>query len=314
MSFGMTRPPSGSQPDRRDEQPESPHRYIDRSAADDRPDGAPGPADDDWIASLRDRDFIGSDPTQEQNRGPTWSSNDWVPSRSSDPEYAFDIHSTDYVAANSTGNDEWWRLLPREADNLDADASRSSVTETDDRGGAAPKLATPTAAVLESSRTRNGSRRKSVVIGAIAVLFLAVVVGLVGVIGRGTSDESNSRTESKEKTTATTAPGLTTTTIAPSAASSAPSGPQSPTSFIVRSTCRGRDCAVAVRNGPGKASYRSVGSLRTGEVVQIECSTHGELIEDSDTGRQSDIWYRQAATNNYVSALYVEGPRVPDCA
>jgi uncharacterized protein YraI len=75
----------------------------------------------------------------------------------------------------------------------------------------------------------------------------------------------------------------------------------------------GRDCSIVVRDGPGKANYQRVGALRAGQSVQIDCLTHGELVKDSDSGQQSDVWYRQAATMNYVSALYLVGPTVPDC-
>jgi hypothetical protein len=55
------------------------------------------------------------------------------------------------------------------------------------------------------------------------------------------------------------------------------------------------------------------GSLRAGEVVQVNCSTRGELVEDRDTGQRSDVWYRLAGTNGYTSSLYLTGPTVPDC-
>jgi hypothetical protein len=48
--------------------------------------------------------------------------------------------------------------------------------------------------------------------------------------------------------------------------------------------------------------------------VQVDCSTHGEPVQDTDLGQQSDVWYRQAGTNSYVSALYLDGPAVPSCA
>jgi hypothetical protein len=56
----------------------------------------------------------------------------------------------------------------------------------------------------------------------------------------------------------------------------------------------------------------AAGSLRNGDVVQVSCSTHGESVADRDTGQRSDVWYR-LDTGRYVSALYLEGPAVPDC-
>jgi hypothetical protein len=48
------------------------------------------------------------------------------------------------------------------------------------------------------------------------------------------------------------------------------------------------------------ADARNVGSLHTGQVVQIDCATRGQLVKDKDGGQQSDVWYRQAGTNRYV--------------
>jgi hypothetical protein len=56
-----------------------------------------------------------------------------------------------------------------------------------------------------------------------------------------------------------------------------------------------------------------VGYVDTGRVVQIDCSTHGEPVQDKNTGQQSDVWYRYTGSNKYSSALYLDGPPVPSC-
>jgi Bacterial SH3 domain len=188
-------------------------------------------------------------------------------------------------------------------------------TDTDDRTRAESRAATADAAFGDMPTVR--SRKRLMVVAAVVVLLVAAAAGgavaLIGHNGEAKSSSGVSTTAGSESSTITGSRAVAPTTIAPAAAPSAPPASTSThTSFTVHSTCGGRDCAVAVREKPS-TDARNVGSLRAGEVVQISCSTHGELIQDSDTGQRSDVWYRLAGTDGYSSAAYLEGPTVPDC-
>src|SRR5947207_5373356 len=137
--------------------------------------------------------------------------------------------------------------------------------DTDDWSSTAPETAAPTPAALGSGPTRKRSPRKAAAVAGIAVLLLVVVVGAVIVIGGSAGKNARSRVETSEQSTATTTRGTTTTTVP----TSVPNAPPSPASFTVHSTCHGRNCAVAVRDGPGKAAQKQVGSLPTGDVVKV---------------------------------------------
>jgi hypothetical protein len=153
------------------------------------------------------------------------------------------------------------------------------------------------------------SRKRVLVFAAVVVLLGIAAVGVVAAVGRDDGGKSTPRvaaTARSEASTSTAPRAEVTTTVA-----SAPA-PSAPISFTVHSSCGGRDCAVAVRERPSTAA-KTVRSLRSGEVVQITCSTHGDRIDDGDTGQQSDVWYRLAGTAGYSSALYLEGPTVQDC-
>src|SRR4029450_6539882 len=114
----------------------------------------------------------------------------------------------------------------------------------------------------------------------------------------------SARTPGSERAPLPPSRAVAPTTLAPTAAPSAPSAsPSPPVGFTVHSTCSGRDCAVTVREGPSTVS-KNVGSLSWGQGVQVNCSTHGESIEDTDTRQRSDVWYRLADTAGYVSAVY----------
>jgi hypothetical protein len=180
--------------------------------------------------------------------------------------------------------DDWWRAL---------------------HAGAAFRNATGPTAPLEEMPTPARSRRRVEIVAAMVVVLVVVAaVGAVALLrrsGGGTSAPSAA-------TTASTA--AITTTIAPASAASSPSATPGP--FTVRSACGGRDCPIAVRESPSRGA-KMTGSLRAGEVVQVNCSTRGELVEDRDTGQRSDVWYRLAGTNGYTSSLYLTGPTVPDC-
>jgi len=174
------------------------------------------------------------------------------------------------------------------------------VAEVNDK----PPEAPPTTS-RRMRRARRSRRRVVVVAAVVAVLVVFGAVAAVVLVRRDGGAESTSRAP----TTAKSERAAVTTTIAPAAAP--PSAVPAPGPFTVRSTCGGRACTVAVHEGSTTAAAKA-GALRNGEVVQVSCSTHGESIEDRDTGQRSDVWYR-LDTGGYVSGLYVEGPTVPDC-
>jgi hypothetical protein len=151
-------------------------------------------------------------------------------------------------------------------------------------------------------------RKRFLVFAGVVVLLGAAAVGVVAAVGRNDGGKSSPRVAPpvrSQASTSTTSRAEATTTIAPAPA------PSAPISFTVHSSCGGRDCEVAARERPSTAA-KTVGSLRSGEVVQISCSTHGDRINDRHTGQQSDVWYR-LATGGYSSALYLQGPTLQDC-
>src|SRR5438067_1194432 len=102
--LGMTRGShSGSEPDRRGERPESTDRAVDGAET----TGEPG----DWIASVRDVDFTGNGSKRGRGSRMPSQGDDWVRSRSSDPDNV-DIHWTENVESDLSERDEWWRMLP----------------------------------------------------------------------------------------------------------------------------------------------------------------------------------------------------------
>jgi hypothetical protein len=148
-----------------------------------------------------------------------------------------------------------------------------------------------------------------VVIAVVVVLLVvAAAAGAVALVGR----DDGTQSRSSVSTTARSDSSRTTASTAPVTTMIAPTTPASAASFTVHATCSGGDCAVAVRDAP-TATGKSVRSLRANEVVQISCSTHGQSIQDPETGQRSDVWYRLAGTDGYSSAVYLEGPTVPDC-
>jgi hypothetical protein len=196
-------------------------------------------------------------------------------------------------ASPDRSEDEWF---------LSRGDSSASGTDPEDRALTFSGGATPTAAAFDGMPTAKRSRTRVAVVAAVVVLLLvAAGVGAVAVVGRNGGAESSSGVSR----TATSR----SSTIAPTA--TPPIASPTPGSFTVRSTCGGRACTVAVHEGP-KTVAANGGSLRNGEVVQVSCSTHGESVADRDTGQRSDVWYR-LDTGRYVSALYLEGPAVPDC-
>jgi len=163
-----------------------------------------------------------------------------------------------------------------------------------------------TDAFVEAPPARRSPKRV-LIFAAVVVLLGIAAVGVVAAIGRDNGAKSSPRVAPaarSEVATSTAPPAEVTTTIA------AAPPPSEPIAFTVR--CGGGDCAVAVRERPSTAA-KTVRSLRSGDVVQISCSTHGDRIDDRDIGQESDVWYRLAGIDGYSSALYLQGPTVQDC-
>jgi hypothetical protein len=193
----------------------------------------------------------------------------------------------------------------------------SLPADTDGRTRAASGVATAVAQAFADMWTAGPSRKRVASVAAVVVLLVVVaVIGVLALIGRndGADSSSSVATTAESKSSITTTSGsAAATTISPPATPSPPSAlPSTPVPFTVLSTCGGRDCTVAVREGPNTAA-KMVRSVRSGEVVQINCSVHGESIEDPNIGQRSDMWYRLADTSGYSSAVYLEGGTVPDC-
>jgi hypothetical protein len=189
--------------------------------------------------------------------------------------------------------------------------------DTDGRTRAASGAATAAAPALGGMWTAGRSRKRVASVAAVVVLLVVVaVIGVLALMGRndGADSSSSVATTARSKSSTTTTSGSTAaTTVTSPATPSPPSAlPSTPVPFTVLSTCGGRDCTVAVREGPNTAA-KMVRSVRSGEVVPINCSVHGESIQDPDTGQRSDMWYRLADTSGYSSAVYLEGRTVPDC-
>lgn len=117
-------------------------------------------------------------------------------------------------------------------------------------------------------------------IAALLVLLVGAAVAIVGRDGGGTKSSSSRKTD-------TASPGAVTTALTPTTApptSATPTAPSGPASFTAQSTCGSRACSVlAVRDMPATKGGKTVGSLNTVDVVQVSCSTHGEMIRDKDT-------------------------------
>jgi hypothetical protein len=224
-----------------------------------------------------------------------------------------DVRSDSARATNSTAADPpadvGDRIVAFEKAAFGVDNSPAFRTDAGDRAHAVSGVAPATAEAFGEMPPAGRSRKRVLVFAAIVVLLAVAAVGVVAGVGRNGGAKSSPRvapTARSEASTSTTSRAEVTTTIAPAPA------PSAPISFTVHSSCGGRDCEVAVRERPSTAA-EAVGSLRSGEAVQIACSTHGDRIDDRDTGQQSDVWYRLAGTGGYSSALYLEGPTVQDC-
>ena len=231
-----------------------------------------------------------------------------------------DVSSDPATLAGSSGaagsNPDADRIAAFEKAAFGSDNPEALRTRPRDRTDSDSGVATATAAVRGEMPRAGQPRTRVLVVAAVVVLLIgSAAAEVAAAIGRdgGAKSSSTLPVVTGEASTSTPSRAQVTTTIAPTVATGAPSTARStPTSFTVRASCGGRDCVVAVREGPSTGA-RQVASLRAGQTIQINCSTHGDLIDDSDTGRRSDVWYRSADTNGYSSALYLDGPTVPEC-
>jgi hypothetical protein len=296
---------SGDEPDRRHWGPD----WVGDNTQSPRPD--PRPPDtrverDDplaWIASLPD--FEG-DAESRRERQAKRSGDEWLHLPDASPQTELEGHGNGDPASRATG--DWVPVFsdgaPAVTGTIAALLVDSEGLDTDPHGGAARGGASG-----RDRASRPASRRRLLIVAAVIALIVTGAGGFVALSGRSGSKSG--------PTAATSAPSITTgvtSTVASTAGSTTPTPvPRpAPSSFTVRSTCGPGACTVTVRGGPGRTS-KPVGSLRAGQGVEIECSTHGEPVQETDLGEQSDIWYRQAGTSNYVSALYLDGPAVPSC-
>jgi hypothetical protein len=224
-----------------------------------------------------------------------------------------DVRTDSARATNSTTADspadasDWIAAFEKAA--FGVDNSPAFRTDTGERTHAVSGVTPASEEAFGEMPPTGRSRKRVLVFAAIVVLLAVAAVGVVAGVGRNDGAKSSPRvapTARSEASTSTTSRAEVTTTIAQAPA------PSAPISFTVNSSCGGRNCDVAVRERPSTAA-KTVRSLRSGEAVQISCSTHGDRIDDRDTGQQSDVWYRLAGTDGYSSALYLAGPSVQDC-
>jgi hypothetical protein len=161
------------------------------------------------------------------------------------------------------------------------DNSPAFRTDTGNRTHAVSGIAPATAEAFEEMPPARRSRKRVLVFAAIVVLLAVAAVGVVAGVGRNDGAKSSPRVAPparREASTSTTSRAEVTTTIAPAPV------PSAPISFTVHASCSGRECEVAVRERPSTAA-KTVRSLRSGEAVQISRSTHGDRIDDRDTGQ-----------------------------
>jgi hypothetical protein len=278
---------------------------------------------DDWIASLQDLELTWSSTTVAREERSARTADDWFDALTDE------FQTRDRTEAeNGTATDlaARWDMASDEDAHVEVHAvSPQSPAEADEWFDGGPEDEPPVAdgagepldAPLPTSTQAPRSRRRVVIVAAAAGLLLGGAVAVVALVGHGGSNEAtrNAAISNRNRGSATTTPAVgSTTNVVPT--TSAPAGstpPPAPQSFTVQSTCGTRSCGLEMRAGPAKTAQH-VSNLRSGQVVQIECSVHGEQVRDNDTGNQSDLWYRYAGTHNYSSALYLQGPPVPSCA
>jgi hypothetical protein len=296
---------SGDEPDQRHWDPGSVGDNVESPELDPRPSETDARSEDPlaWITSLPDFE---DDARSRGERQPTRSGDEWLHLPDAGSQAEFEGHGNGDFASRATADRE--PAFPGEARAVTGTVAALPVDS--EEAGTDPHERAARAGNGRHRATRPISRRRVLIVAAVVSLIVAGVAGFVALRGRSTTKSGS--------TAATSAPSLTTgvtSTVAPTVGTTTPTTvPRpAPSSLTVRPTCGPRACTVTVRDGPSKTS-KPVGSLRAGQVVQIECSAHGEPVQDTDLGQQSDVWYRQAGTNTYVSALYLNGPAVPSCA
>ncbi len=312
---------SGNDPDERHWKPED---WFDEDAdafETDAPlDAANGRDPRDWKASLRDLELTWSDATRDGEERAAPPPDEWLQSLSDELQTRVDTEGRGGpTTADSPDSGGWWRLADEDAAFDVEDVPAPQPPETDERidvsEDAPPvtrRASKPVSAPVRArARAPRRSRRWVALVAAAAVLLLGGATALVALAGRSDTGKPSAAKSKSGSTTRTSALGGT-TTIAPTTPTTSVRTPAAPQSFTVQSTCGRRACALGVRAGPAKTA-QLVNNIRTGQVVQIDCSTHGELVKDADSGQQSDMWYRYAGTNTYSSALYLQGPTVPSC-
>lgn len=313
---------SGNGPDERHWNPED--WFIEDADAvetDVPPAAAKGRSPGDWKASFQDLELTWNDATGAHEEHIAPPPDQWLQSLSDELETRADTERSGPTAtAASPDSDAWWRIADEggESDVQDVQDVPPRPPETEEWIGeeagdsppVTPRAATPyTAPVHRRPRTHRRSRRWLVVTAAVAVLLVGGATAVVALAGRGGGGKPAPSAAQAHRSNSSTTAATTTTSAAPAITAGPPPGPKS---FTVQSTCRGRQCSLAVHNGPQK-NAQGVGQVQNGQVVQIDCSTHGDLVKDTDTGQQSDVWYRYAGANTYSSSLYLQGPPVPNC-
>jgi hypothetical protein len=270
---------------------------------------------DDWIASLRDLELTWNTTGAHEERSAR-PADDWFEALTDELRTR---GRTEADTGTATDLAARWDMASDEDALVEVDAiSSQPPAEADEWFDAGPEDGPPAAdgagepldaPLPASTRAPRRSRRRLVIIAAAAGLLLGSTAAVVALVGRGSDDEAarNAAISNRNR-------GSATTNVVPTSSAPASSAlPPAPQGFTVQSTCGTRSCGLEMRAGPAKTA-QPVSNLRSGQVVQIECSVHGEQVRDSDTGNQSDLWYRYAGTHSYSSALYLQGPPVPSCS
>jgi hypothetical protein len=281
----------------------------------------------DWVTSLRDLELTWNGAIQSAQEDTGRAHAEWLQPLSDEPQTRGETAAGGRTAtADLPESGAWWQMLPDEDPAFDIDRAHALPPEDGDDWideisgdweplddlSAKPFTAPPGADAPAPKR----SRRRVAAVAAAAVLLAGGVVAFLALAARNGENKRNPTAVTTigrgNSTTITSAARPTITSAPPATATSSSVLPPGARPFTVQSTCGARQCALGVRDGPAKTA-REVNSLRTGQVVQIDCATHGEQVRDTDTGRQSDVWYRYLGTNNYSSGLYLQGPPVPSC-
>jgi hypothetical protein len=277
---------------------------------------------DDWIASLQDLELTWNTTTGAHEERSARPADDWLEALTDE----FQTRGrTDAESGTATNLAAWSRMASDEDAHVEvndippqspAETGEWFDTDPEDGPSVADGAGEPLDAPLPASTRAPRSRRRLVIVAAAAGLLLGGATAVVALVGHGDGGDAarNAAISNRNRGSATTTPAVgSTTNVVPTTAPAGSTLPPAPQSFTVQSTCGTRSCGLEMRAGPAKTAQH-VSNLRSGQVVQIECSVHGEQVRDSDTGNQSDLWYRYAGTHSYSSALYLQGPPVPSCS